>query len=248
MIEFLSSLLLLVVFAGIPAFFLYQSYFAPGIKLRDDEHLLLKASASLSIDRLMLAGIGSLYLTDQRLMWRPAAPILRFLVASPAPQDIRLTDITNVHALSKDERNKIGMDVFLRPQKGLRGLKLEVEALGHLLFFGIVDWNPFRGAGEPERWRNAILTARTAPAAQRFMPESVLLSSPSKSMAVGTLLTFAVAGVVAIFGIITSLGALADGDVAIFAIGALMLCTQGAVIAYLVHGMKRLDKPRAPED
>jgi hypothetical protein len=153
-----------------------------------------------------------------------------------------------VHALGKDKRRKIGFDVFLHPQTALRALKLEVEVLGHLLFIDIVDWNPFRASSGPERWRNAILAARSAPAAQRLMPESVLRSSPSKSMTVGTLLTFAVAGAVGIFGVVTVLGALADSNLVIFAFGLVMLCSQAAVIAYHVQGTKRIHTPRSPED
>ena len=197
----------------------------------------------------MLAGTGCIYLTDQRLIWRPASPRLGFLSPAPDPQDIRLTDVSRVHALSKDERKRVSVpDAFLHPQAVLRASKLEVEALGHVLFIGLVDWNPFKAVGEPSRWMEAILAARDAPTARRFMPDSVIRPSSNKSMTVGTLLAFALAGAVAIYGLITVAGAVADGDFAIAAVGILVLGVQGAVIAYHLQGTKRIQKPDTPED
>ena len=249
MTDALGSILLFLILLAIPGFLIYRSLYAPAILLRDGEQLLLKSKATLSIDRLMLAGMGSIYLTDQRLIWRPSSPRLGFLSPAPDPQDIRLTDITNAHALSRKEMKRVGIvDAFLHPQAFLRASKLEVEALGHVLFIGLVDWNPFRGVGGPELWMAAILTARTAPAAQRFMLESSFQPSPSKSMTIGTLLTFAVAGAVAIFGVITVLGALVDGNLAMFAVGIFVVGTQVAVIAYHIQGTRRIHTPRTPED
>src|SRR5262245_33409275 len=110
----LGSLPLLFLLVAVPGFLIYRSFQASAISLRDSERLLLKSKASLSIDRLMLAGMGSLYLTDQRLIWRPSSPRLGFFLPGPEPQDIRLTDIAIVRALTKNEMKRMGvLDAFL---------------------------------------------------------------------------------------------------------------------------------------
>jgi hypothetical protein len=243
MAESLALIAFTVLILAVPGYLLYRTFVTPDIELRVGERLILKTRGTLSINTLIASGVGSIYLTDQRLLWQPSWSVFAPLFPAPPRQELKLTDISSVYARSKDDPNKVGLlHAFLRPQEALRASKLEIAVQGHVFLFGFIDWNPFRAADEPGRWKEALLKVSSASETKRFLPESVVAATPTRAMTFSKFVSFFIAGLTGLGLLIVAIGAAADGDIVWAAVGLVMLVFYGGMVAYYWKAWKPLDK------
>jgi hypothetical protein len=167
----------LVFSLGVAIAMMVAIFRVPNLQVEPGEHVVLQSKASLSIDTLLGTTMGSVYLTNRRLVWRSPPWFLRLLSANPPSQSFLLSQITEVTGGST-ERGwswKFSREAI---ERGMMASTLKFAIEEHQCFVRFQGVNPFRLMRAPKQWESAIRQApMTAPDSDTMPAQPVLMPS-----------------------------------------------------------------------
>jgi hypothetical protein len=169
--------LMLAFSLGVAVAFLVVIFKVPELQVEPDEHVILQSKAALTIDTLLGSTMGSVYLTNRRIVWRRAPWFLGLLSASPPSQSFLLSQITEVTGGTSDRGWwwKFSRDATERRMMAFM-VKLAIDE--HECFVRFFGVNPFRLLSAPKQWKSAIKQALiTAANSEAEAPSAVLMPS-----------------------------------------------------------------------